>query len=276
MTHSIPASVYDGYVASIELTAPNLPNRLADITNGRVAPAVDDLRIGSARRVRAVVIFFDIRGFTKRTKSSDDDELRSTLFMLNSVIPAMMRVLYRHGAYVEKNTGDGLMGVLGIGEDGPTAARSALAAASEMLYVLGSIVNPFLARHGIEPVDARVGLDMGDLLLARIGTARGSADHDRSYLTAVGPAANLACKIQGLAGTNQIYCGDLLRHNTPLDPQRRLFLDVTPDDWAWIYQGTTSVYSCWRYLGETTKAAPEGLAESLRRLSELAGLQPSH
>jgi class 3 adenylate cyclase len=118
-----------------------------------------------------------------------------------------------------------------------------------MFYVLHRIVNPILAAHGIAPVDARIGMDMGQILIARIGVPTGTASHERSNLTAVGPAANLACKLQGMAGTNEIWCGDFIRNLAPRE-SLHLFSDVTPVDWGWTYGGNEgAVYRCWNYHG---------------------------
>ena len=251
MVARLSLSTFIEYTQSLEQDAPTWINRLADITSGRVAPAVDSISIGSARLVSAAVIFFDIRGFTQRTSSAQVDDLKGTLFMLNCVIPAMMRVLFRHEAYVEKNTGDGLMAILGVGGDAHAVAQDALSACSEMMFVLHQIVNPFLTRNGIAPVDARIGVDMGQILLARIGMPRGTASHDRSSLTAVGPAANIASKLQGLAGTNEIYCGDRLRQLSGWLDQAALFYDMTPANWSWVYVDTGGRYSAWKYVGRT-------------------------
>ena len=143
------------------------------------------------------------------------------------------------------------MGVLGVETSNETTAKNALSAASEMMYVLHSIVNPQLIKIGIDPVDARIGVDMGQLILARIGVPRGSADDVRSSVTAVGPAANRASKLQGMASTNEIWCGDTVRRWAPCD-QQALFDDVTPPDWQWIYGNRPDApYRCWRYLGRT-------------------------
>ncbi|WP_312704139.1 adenylate/guanylate cyclase domain-containing protein [Stenotrophomonas lactitubi] len=255
MTTPLSLADYNSYITAFAQSIPATIERLSEITNGRVAPAVADLSIGSARKVTAAVIFFDIRGFTRRTSSSQIEELKKTLFMLNCVIPSMMRVLFRHGAYVEKNTGDGLMAILGVGDDAATIASKALSACAEMLFVLDDIVNPVLQQYGIERVDARVGVDLGEILLARIGVPRGAANHDRSSLTAVGPAANIACKLQGMAGTNEIFCGDRLLAGESL-LGRAFFVDVTPPDWTWVYSNGGARYSCWRYSRRATRPTP--------------------
>src|SRR5690606_25307224 len=208
------------YRCEILNRVPQLWRRRDAVAEGRVAPAVDAITIGSGRKVTACVIFFDIRGFTQLTSSDDPNTLKRTLFLLNCVIPAIMRVLYRYGAYVEKNTGDGLMAVLGVDTNAQETAKNALNAVAEMFYVLHRLVNPVLVAQGIPPVDARIGMDMGPLLLARIGLPTGSAAHERSSLTAVGPAANRSSKLQGLAGTNEIWCGDAIQRSAPTDSLR--------------------------------------------------------
>ncbi|MBA3930662.1 MAG: hypothetical protein C0521_13850 [Xanthomonas sp.] len=253
------------YRTEIQNKVPQLLRRLDAVADGRVAPAVDDIVIGSGRKVTACVIFFDIRGFTQLTSSDDPNTLKRTLFLLNCVIPAMMRVLYRYGAYVEKNTGDGLMAVLGVETNAQETAKNALNAATEMFYVLHDLVNPVLAAQGVEPVNARIGIDMGPLLLARIGLPTGSAAHERSSLTAVGPAANRACKLQGFAGTNEIWCGDSIRNAAP--PEKLyLFADVTPQDWNWHYgENANAPYRCWRYDEVADDPFATILGNALRR-----------
>lgn len=231
---------------------PQLIRRMDAVANGRTTPSLDMMPIASGRKVRAGVIFFDISGFTLRTGSDDPEALKKTLLLLNCTLPAMMRVLYRHNAYVEKNTGDGLMAVLGIESSDETTAADALNAAEEMMRVLHYIVNPELAAIGIEPVNARIGMDMGSILITRIGLPNGSASHPRNSLTAVGPAANLASKLQGMAGVNEIWCGDSICRNASAERQPQLDC-VTPEDWPWSYGGNpNNRYHCWRFNGDAT------------------------
>jgi len=73
-------------------------------------------------------------------------------------------------------------------------------------------------------------MGMGPLLLARIGMPKGSAAHDRSFLTAVGPAANLASKLQDFASAGQIYTDHLVQQNAPAG-WKQWFVDRTPAGW---------------------------------------------
>lgn len=213
---------------------------------------LDDITIGSGRSVRAAVLFFDIEGFSSRTGTPGMDVLRQTLYMLDCVIPMVMHVVFDYGAYVEKNTGDGMMAVIGIEDDDASAANTALDIATVSIYVMRTLVNPWLVNQGIDPVNVKVTLDLGSPLLARIGTPKGQAKHDRSFLTAVGPAANLASKLQDMAGTNEIWVGDLIRTHAA-GYRDTWFVNKTPTGWTWTWHGgprNGQTYRIWRYTGQ--------------------------
>lgn len=83
-------------------------------------------------------------------------------------------------------------------------------------------------------------------MVARIGVPQGSARQDRSFLTAIGHAANIVCRLQEQADTNQIWVGDALRLRAPQDWQR-FFNRVFPTEWTWISYGTTNLYPAWHF-----------------------------
>jgi adenylate cyclase len=226
-----------------------LPTRLRQVVTGRTTPALEALTIGSAREVAATVLFFDIEGSTSRTPTGHSEHLRTTLATLNCVIPMMSRVVTDHDGYIEKNTGDGLMAIFGPSD---SSANDAIDAATTCFYVLREIVNPFLTANGIAPVDARIGIDHGQILLARIGLPTGGADNQRNFLTAIGPAANIAFRLQGVAGTNGICVGDGVRQRA--SPTRaNHFQAFIPPDWTWVFEGTQNPYWVWKYIERRTR-----------------------
>ncbi len=143
------------------------------------------------------------------------------------------------------------MAIIGVGKPEAEAANTALDVATTTFYALTKIVNPELTAIGLEPVRARIGIDMGLILLARIGLPTGTARVDRSFLTAVGPAANLASKLQGMAGTDEIWCADLIRANAHAWRQE-FFVDVTPPNWGWTYHYTATGVNTGAPYGRTS------------------------
>jgi class 3 adenylate cyclase len=224
-----------------------LDDRIERVVDGRVAPALEDITIGSGRKMRAATLFFDIRGFSNLTSSADLHSLKKTLVMLDCVIPMVMQIVYDNDGYVEKNTGDGIMALIGVESDDKTAANNALNTATTIFYVLKNLINPFLAAQNINPVNARIGIDLGTILIARVGLPSGTAKQQRNFLTAVGPSANLSCKIQQQAGTNEIWTGDLIYQNAA-DWRKKYFKDKTPANWTWSYANSPSKkYNIWEY-----------------------------
>jgi adenylate cyclase len=227
-----------------------LPGRIADITEGRSAPSLDEMSLGTGRHVQASVLFFDICGFTRRTARDDLEALGKTLYMLDCVIPMVMHVVFDYGGYIEKNTGDGVMALIGIGETPEDATTKAVDVAVVSLYMIDKLVNPHLVDEGIDPVDVSFGIDYGSLLLARIGTRRGTAKVVRSHITAVGPTANIAFALQEHAGPGEVLVGDLIYDHSR--KKTDLMDMVTIADWAWTIGTDARTYYAWEYTGRRT------------------------
>lgn len=238
---------YATLLERFEAITDGLDDRISDIREGRSAPKLDDMTIGSGRKVMAAVVFFDICDFTKRTSRDDLGALAETLYMLDCVVPMVMHVVYDYGGYVEKNTGDGVMAIIGVGEDAAKAATDAMEVAVVSIYAIDHIVNPHLMSRGIDPISVSFGIDYGHLLLARIGTRRGTSAHDRSHITAVGPTANIAFQLQDFAGPDEIVVGDLVYDYTRKNKDHLRM--VLPPNWAWTVGTPPREYYAWEYTG---------------------------
>lgn len=230
---------YNGLSSRFKEITAGLKWRLESIVNGRATPFIDDIPIGSAKKMNAAVLFFDIRGSSNRFGYV-------ALYTLDTVIPMVMKIVHDYGGYIEKNTGDGVMAIFTAMDD-KAACKAALESAMNCFCVLSTLINPHLAQQSIETVDARIGIDFGELLVARIGVRQGSAKQDRNFLTAIGHAANIACRLQEQAGTNQIWVGEAVRGRAPIDWQSS-FMQVFPTDWNWVLQQQTSTpYPAWHF-----------------------------
>lgn len=218
----------------------DLKSKLEGVVAGRVQPHTDLMAIGSARKVNAAVLFFDIRGSSNRSGLV-------ALYTLDVVIPMVMRIVHDHDGYVEKNTGDGVMAIF-TGMDQQVACKAAIESALTCFYVLTHAINPHLAQVSIPSVDATIGIDFGEILIARIGVPKGTANQDRSFLTAIGPAANIACRLQEQAGTNQIWVGNALKSRAPQECQQ-FFKQVFPTEWTWVSTDTSNPYPAWHFHG---------------------------
>lgn len=218
----------------------DLKSKMDQVVAGRAVPSTANITIGSGRKVKAAVLFFDIRG------SSHLSDVVA-LYTLNAVLPTMMRIVRDHDGYIEKNTGDGVMAIFTAMDD-KSAAKAALQAAMVMFHSLRESINPHLVSIGYHGIEARVGIDFGAIYVSRVGLPRGSADQEWSFLTAIGPAANIACRLQDQAGTNEIWVGQAI---VGLAPQEWLlsFKQVWPDKtkWNWFLEGTSKPYPAYHF-----------------------------
>ncbi len=159
-----------------KLLSPGIARRLLAQEGGR---------LGGARR-QAVVLFSDVRDFTRRTETSEPEALVADL---NRYFTRMVEVVHRHGGIVDKFMGDGLMAIFGL--DGPEhAAAQAVRAAVEMLDEVES-----LNREVSQPFAIGIGIHAGEVVAGTIGSPL------RMEFTCIGDAVNVAARVEGLTRT---------------------------------------------------------------------------
>jgi adenylate cyclase len=152
-----------------------------------------EIRRGHAETMQAVIWLSDLRGFTAL---SDRLAPEIVVDILNQYFDCQVPVIRKHGGEILKFMGDGLLAVFPIAKDGGNlaevcgyvldAAREARSNVDAMHYPSGEAVERF--RFG-------VALHIGGILFGNIG---GSSRLD---FTCIGPAVNLAARLEKLAGS---------------------------------------------------------------------------
>ncbi len=201
-------------------------------------PDLSVLEIGSARRMNAAILFFDLENFTS-TSSQISNE--ATLFILNNIIPSLTRIIRHWGGTVEKNTGDGIMAILGTETRDPeTIAREAIESAMAIRYVMLKDIQKTLADQQLPILNFRIGIDMGEVLISRIGIK------NMNFITVVGDAANRASKLQSLSRTNGISIGENLA--TKLHSYLCQYMEEGSDpSWQWEKETSGDPYRFFHY-----------------------------
>jgi len=106
----------------------------------------------------------------------------------------VVRALGRNGGEVLKFMGDGLLGVFPVVDgDRAAACRSARAAALSFREELAGLTRR-RSEAGLRPAEVGVALHFGDVAYGNIGAP------DRLDFTVIGPAVNLAARIESLCG----------------------------------------------------------------------------
>jgi adenylate cyclase len=152
-----------------------------------------EIRRGHAETMQAAIWLSDLRGFTAL---SDRLAPEIVVDILNQYFDCQVPVIRKHGGEILKFMGDGLLAVFPIARDGGNlaevcgrvleAAREARGNVDAMHYPSGEAVERF--RFG-------VALHIGGILFGNIG---GSSRLD---FTCIGPAVNLAARLEKLAGS---------------------------------------------------------------------------
>ena len=154
-----------------------------------ISPAVTAAPSGGERRP-LTVMFCDLVGSTALSSRLDPEDLREVIRTYQACVATTIR---QFDGFIARYVGDGVLIYFGWPEaretDAERAVRAGLAVAAA---VSGTPVSG-------EPLQVRIGIATG---LVVIGEPIGSGDSRQQ--TAVGETPNLAARLQGLAGPNQV------------------------------------------------------------------------
>ena len=141
------------------------------------------IRKGDFETLRAVIWFSDLRGFTELSSRAS---ARQVIDTLNSVFECQVPSIEKRGGEVLKFMGDGMLAIFPFAERGDPAqvGARALEAANEALAAVAALA----------PLRIGLALHVGELAYGNIGSA------NRLDFTAIGPAVNLAARLEGVCG----------------------------------------------------------------------------
>ncbi len=169
------------------------------------------VRRGDVRTMEAVVLMADLRGFTAKSLAWKADDLLQALSLYFEVV---CEAVAGANGDVLKFIGDGVLAIFPVdGENGSDAAsRDGLAACAHAHRRMQD-VNNARRQVGQEPLDFVMSLHRGPVTYGNIGGA------DRLDFTVIGPAVNVASRLQGLCkslGVFGLTTGSVAQH-APID-----------------------------------------------------------
>jgi class 3 adenylate cyclase len=138
------------------------------------------------RRLRASVMFCDIRGFTTL---SENQEPEAIIDLLNAWHALMFDAIASHGGMVSLMIGDGLMALFGAPQPLDNRAQQAVDAAREMLVMIDALN---LERRAAGQPDLRIGIGIatGEVVAGYAGT------QSRASYTCIGMTVNRAARLE--------------------------------------------------------------------------------
>jgi class 3 adenylate cyclase len=136
---------------------------------------------GQPRFVDAVILMADIRSFTEKCATMNPKQISREL---SSYLDSVVEVIHRHGGFVDKFIGDGVLAVWGVTPEEDNLAVRAIRCARDMAITAGSLT------FGRQPISIGVGLERGRVFLGNVG-----GDGKRQF-TVLGAAVNIASRLE--------------------------------------------------------------------------------
>ena len=182
-----------GVAVNLEVQALRLTARtLLDTYIGRQAGArvlEGAIKRGMGETIRAVIWLCDLRGFTSLSERLPRDAL---IELLNAYFGRMCAALDAGGGEVLKFVGDALLGIFPILDEDPAPVCARALAAADNAREAIAAYNAERAGTGEPRIEHGIALHIGDVMYGNIG------GESRLDFTVIGPAVNLAARIEGL------------------------------------------------------------------------------
>lgn len=171
---------------------------------------------GIGDSVQAAIWFSDLRGFTAMSERQERDALLS---LLNQYFDRMAEPVEAHGGEILKFIGDAVLAIFPLADDATDDACARALNAAVQAQEAMTAFNLERARHGHDQLACGIGLHVGEVMYGNIGST------NRLDFTVIGPAVNLASRIEGMCrklGSNILVSDDFSKRLGRPDPLRSL------------------------------------------------------
>jgi adenylate cyclase len=140
----------------------------------------------AGKRVRASVMFTDIRGFTTLAETQPPEE---TIELLNTYYTLMFDAIQNNGGVVTQMAGDGFMAVFGAPVPRDDYCAAAVRTALEMIETM-ELFNLERVAGNKPPIKIGIGIASGEMVAGYAGTT------ERTTYTCNGDTVNLASRLE--------------------------------------------------------------------------------
>ncbi len=213
--------------------------------SGMVNESDQFLRKNVFSKLEMVVLYVDLVGSTTMTLEMPAEKIA---IIISSFAQEMASVIRQYHGYVLKFVGDSVIGYFVSDEDHiyeTEAADDAVDCAKSMITVIQKGINPILNQYDYPDLMVKIGVDFGQNIVVRYG-----ADVKHSHVDLMGPAMNIAAKIQNTAKPNQILIGSDVFQRIHPESQKE-FNEIIWKDNEWKYRSrlTGEIYKVYEYKG---------------------------
>ncbi|MCH8085647.1 MAG: adenylate/guanylate cyclase domain-containing protein [Thaumarchaeota archaeon] len=211
--------------------------------SGMVDESDQFLRKHVFSKLEMVVLYVDLVGSTTMTLEMPAEKIA---IIISSFSQEMATVIRQHHGYVLKFVGDAVIGYFISKENNSLIATDdAVVCAKSIISVIQKGINPILNQYDYPDLMVKIGVDFGQNIVVRYG-----ADVNHSHVDLMGPAMNIAAKIQNVAKPNQILIGSDVFQRIHSESQKE-FNEIIWKDNEWKYRSrlTGEIYKVYEYKG---------------------------
>jgi len=211
--------------------------------SGMVDESDQFLRKNVFLKLDMAVLYVDLVGSTTMTLEMPVEKIAT---IISSFSQEMAAVIRQYHGYVLKFVGDAVIGYFVSDEDdiyGTGAADDAVNCAKSMISVIEKGINPILNQYDYPDLMVKIGVDLGQNIVVRYG-----ADVEHSHVDLMGPAMNIASKIQCMAKPNQILIGNDVFQKLHSNLQKE-FTQIIWKNYEWKYRSrlTGEIYKVYEH-----------------------------
>jgi class 3 adenylate cyclase/tetratricopeptide (TPR) repeat protein len=161
--------------------------------------SVDPHEVPEGERKTVTALFADIKGSTELMADLDPEEARA---IVDPALRLMIDAVHRYGGYIVQSTGDGIFALFGAPIAHEEHPQRGLYAALRMQEETRRYGDNLRAQGGA-PVEIRVGVNTGEVVIRSISTGDGHVEY-----TPIGHTTNLASRMQAIARSGSILTSE--------------------------------------------------------------------
>jgi adenylate cyclase len=209
---------------------------------GVVDESDDYLRKHVFSKLDMVVLYVDLVGSTTMALEMPSEKIA---IIMSSFAQEMAAVIRQHHGYVLKFVGDAVIGYFVAEGNSLLTSDNAVNCAKSMNAVIQKGINPILNQYDYPDLMVKIGVDFGQNIVVRYG-----ADKKNSHVDLMGPAMNIAAKIQNMAKPNQILIGADV-HQRLHPTLQKDFQEIVwrNDEWKYRSRLTGEIYQVFEFKG---------------------------
>jgi class 3 adenylate cyclase len=208
--------------------------------SGVVDESDDFLRKHVFSKLDMVVLYVDLVGSTTMALELPSEKIA---IIMSSFAQEMAAVIRQHNGYVLKFVGDAVIGYFVAENNSLLTADNAVNCARSMNTVIQKGINPILNQYDYPDLQVKIGVDFGQNIVIRYGS-----DKENSHVDLMGPAMNIAAKIQNMAKPNQILIGNDVHERIHPSSQDRFHEMIwNKDEWKYHSRLTGKIYKVFEF-----------------------------